>query len=572
LDKDLPSPLAPLSDEGAEDKKDDKDKKDGEDGEKKDDKDGKDGQDKPARVTIDFDGIDQRTLALPVPARNYTGLAAGKEGVVFLLESAPVGGYGPPASTLHKFELESRETEKVVDGVSGFFEVSRDGEAMLVRQGEGWSVLPTAAKPEPGKGALAVDAVEVYVDPKAEWRQMYDEVWRMQRDFFYDPGLHGLDLAAAKKRYEPYLEGIGHRSDLNALFNDMLGELSVGHLFINGGDAPEISRVKGGLLGADYEVANGRYRFERVYNGENWNPNLRAPLTQPGVNVKPGEYLLAVNGRELKATDNVYAFFEATAGKAIQLEVGPNADGKGSRTVTVVPVEDEYEIRNLAWVEGNRRKVDELSGGRLAYVYLPDTGEGGYTYFNRYFFAQVGKQGVVLDERFNGGGLAADYVIDYLRRSFLNYFSSREGEDFTTPVGAIFGPKVMIINESAGSGGDALPFYFRKEKIGPLVGTRTWGGLVGIYDYPRLIGGGGVTSPRVAFWAEKGWEVENIGVAPDIEVSFDPKLWRQGRDPQLEKAVQVALEQLEKNPLPKLKKPEYPNYHRGAKAAGSGNP
>lgn len=560
LDKDLPSPLAPLSDEGGEDEA--QDGKDGKEEEEKDDP-------EPARVSIDFDGIDQRTLALPLPARNYTGLAAGKEGVVFLLESAPVGGFGPPSAALHKFELESRKADKVMDGVRAPFEVSLDGESMLVRQGEGWSVLPTAAKPEPGKGALALDSVQVLVDPRAEWRQMYDEVWRMQRDFFYDPGLHGLDLAAAKKRYEPYLDGIGHRHDLNAVFNDMLGEITVGHLTVGGGDAPETSTVPGGLLGADYETANGRYRFARVYNGESWNPDLRAPLTQPGVNVKAGEYLLAVNGRQLKATDNVHAFLEATAGKAVRIEVGPNADGKGSRTVTVVPVEDEYGLRNLAWIEGNRRKVDEMSGGRLAYVYLPDTGEDGYQSFNRYFFAQVGKQGAVIDERYNGGGSAADYMVDYLRRSLLNYFSTREGEDFTTPVGAIFGPKVMIINESAGSGGDALPYYFRKEKIGPLIGTRTWGGLVGIYDYPSLIGGGRVTSPRVAFWAEKGWEVENAGVAPDIEVELDPKAWRQGRDPQLEKAVEVALDLLEKNPAPKLKKPEYPDYHKGTAAAGN---
>lgn len=569
LDKELPSPLAPLSDEAAETEEDEKDKKDKKDGEEGEEKDAKDEQEKPARVRIDFDGIDQRILALPVPARNYTGLAAGKEGVVFLVESAPVFRLGPPVATLHRFELESRETEKVMDGVRSPFQVSQDGEAMLVRQGESWSILPTADKPEPGKGKLALDDMEVLVDPKAEWRQMYREVWRIQRDFFYDPELHGLDLAAAMKRYEPYVASIGHRGDLNALFNDMLGELSVGHLYIGGGDAPEVPDVKVGLLGADYEIANGRYRFSRVYNGENWNPELQAPLTQPGVNVKAGEYLLSVNGRELKAADNIYAAFEATAGKALQIEVGPNADGKGSRAVTVVPVEDEYGLRNLAWIEGNRRKVDELSGGRLAYVYLPDTGEGGYTSFNRYFFAQVGKQGVVLDERYNGGGSVADYMIDYLRRSFLNYFSTREGEDFTTPVGAIFGPKVMIINESAGSGGDALPYYFRKEKLGPLVGTRTWGGLVGIYDYPNLIGGGRVTSPRVAFWAEKGWEVENVGVAPDIEVDLDPKSWRQGKDPQLEKAVEVALDLLKKNPPPQLKKPEYPNYHKRTVAAGA---
>ncbi len=570
LDKDLASPLAPLSDEAAEEEEEDKkDAKAEEDKEK----DAKDKEEKPARVTIDFDGLDQRILALPVPARNYTGLAAGKEGVVFFLESAPFGGSGPPAATLHKFELESRKTDKVLDGVTGgVLEVSEDGGSMLVRQGESWKVLPAAGSPEPGKGTLALTDMRVLVDPKAEWRQMYNEVLRMQRDFFYDPKLHGFDLAAGRKRYDPYLEGIGHRSDLNALMNDMLGEMTVGHLYIRGGDAPEAPSVKGGLLGADYEIAGGRYRFARVYNGENWNPELQAPLTQPGVNVKAGEYLLAVDGRELKATDNLYAMFEATAGKSVQIEVGPSADGKGSRTVAVVPVEDEFGLRNLTWIEGNRRKVDELSKGRLAYVYLPDTGGGGYTSFNRYFFAQVGKQGAVIDERFNGGGSAADYVIDYLRRSFLNNFSTREGEDFTTPVGAIFGPKVMIINEAAGSGGDALPYYFRKEKIGPLIGTRTWGGLVGIYDYPSLIGGGTVTSPRVAFWAENGWEVENAGVAPDIEVQLDPKAWRQGRDLQLEKAVEVALDLLAKNPPPQLKKPAYPNYHKGNAEAGGGNP
>jgi len=579
LDKELPSPLAPQSDEekGKEeekgkDGKDEKNKKD--EGESKDkskakDEDDKGEEDKPAPVKIDFDGIGQRILSLPIPPRNYTGLAVGKEGVVFVLESAPVVGFGFEGSILHRFDLESRKTEKILEGVQPPFAVSQDGEKMLVHQGPGWSIVPTAQAPKPGEGALALDGVEVLVDPRAEWRQMYREVWRMERDFFYDPGLHGVDLASAMKRYEPYLDGIGHRSDLNALFNEMLGELTVGHLFLGGGDAPEVAKVKGGLLGADYEIAGGRYRFARVFNGENWNPSLQAPLTQPGVNVKTGEYLLSVNGRELRAADNVYSFFEATAGKSVVLEVGPNADGKGSRKVTVVPVENEYELRNLAWIEDNRRKVDELSGGKLAYIYLPDTAEEGYTSFNRYFFAQLGKQGAVIDERFNGGGFTADYIIDYLRRPLLNYFSTREGEDFTTPVGSIFGPKVMIINEAAGSGGDALPWYFRKLEIGPLVGTRTWGGLVGIYDYPELIGGGFVTAPRAAFWSTDGtWDVENHGVAPDVEVELDPKAWRQGHDTQLEKAVQVALDLLAKNPPPaKPKRPEYPNYHKG-KAAG----
>ncbi len=561
LDKDLPSPLAPLSDEEKAAKKESKDDKD--------DKEGKDKDEGKKTVKIDFDGIGQRILALPIPARNYTGLTAGKEGSLFLLESAPVQGFGFEGSVLHRFDLESRKTEKLLEGVQPPFAVSHDGEKMLVHQGESWSVVPTATPagaPKPGEGALALDRMEVLVDPRAEWRQMYREVWRIERDFFYDPGLHGVDLASAMKRYEPFLEGVGHRTDLNAVFNEMLGELSVGHLFIGGGDAPEVPQIKGGLLGADYEIANGRYRFARVYNGENWNPGLQAPLTQPGVNVKAGEYLLSVDGRELRASDNVYSFFEATAGRSVILEVGPDPSGKGSRKVTVVPIEDENGLRFLDWVEGNRRKVDELSGGQLAYVYLPDTAEAGYASFNRYFFSQLGKPGLVIDERFNGGGYAADYVIDYLRRPLLNYVSTREGEDFTTPRGAIFGPKVMIINETAGSGGDALPWYFRKLGIGPLVGTRTWGGLVGIYDYPSLIGGGFVTAPRAAFWNTEGqWEVENHGVAPDVEVDLDPQVWREGgRDTQLEKAVQVALELLAKNPPPvKPKRPDYPNYHKG---------
>jgi tricorn protease len=280
--------------------------------------------------------------------------------------------------------------------------------------------------------------------------------------------------------------------------------------------------------------------------------------------VREGEYLLAVNGREVRSTDNLYQFFEATAGRSVLIKVGPNPDGAGSREVTVVPIDGEGALRNLAWIEGNRRKVEQMTGGRVAYVYLPDTAGGGYTNFNRYFFAQVDREGVILDERFNGGGTAADYMIDYMRRPLLNWMATREGEDIPVPTGAIYGPKAMIINEYAGSGGDALPWYFRKTGLGPLVGKKTWGGLVGIYDYPELIDGGFVTAPRVAFYGLGGeWEVENVGIAPDIEVEYDPKAWREGRDLQLEKAVEVVMDSLKKNPLPKYKKPAYPNYHNG---------
>ncbi len=551
LRKDLASPLAPESDE---EKSQEEKKPETPTAEKKD------------QTGIDFDNISQRIIALPIPPKNYVGLVAGKAGVIYLLEFPPgAGGQGPPAVTLHKFDLGPRKFETVTGGITGF-DISANGEKMLYAQGGRWFIVSTAAPVQPGAGAIKVEEMEIHIDPRAEWRQMYAEAWRIQRDFLYDPGHHGLDLKAAEARYRPFLDSVAHRADLNYLFVEMLGNVVMGHLFVGGGDVTRSKPVRGGLLGADFEIANGRYRFARIYNGENWNPQLRAPLTQPGVNVAAGEYLIAVKGRELRSTDNVYAFFEGTADKDVVIRVGPNADGIASREVTVVPIDSEAGLRNLAWIEGNRRRVDQLSGGRLAYVYLPDTGGAGFTNFNRYYFAQIDKEGAVIDERFNGGGSAADYIIDYMRRPLRNYWATREGEDFTTPIGSIYGPKAMVINEYAGSGGDLMPWLFRQAGIGPLVGKRTWGGLVGIYDYPPLIDGGMVTAPRVAFYSPQGeWEVENHGVAPDVEVEMDPALWRQGRDPQLEKAVEVVLDALKKNPLPKRRRPAYPNYYRNGK-------
>ncbi|MGB6885129.1 MAG: PDZ domain-containing protein, partial [Candidatus Acidiferrum sp.] len=404
---------------------------------------------------------------------------------------------------------------------------------------------------------------EVYTDPRAEWNQMYHEVWRIERDFFYDPNHHGLNIAAAERKYAPYLKGAGGRADVNHLFDEMLGELTVGHMFIGGGDVPQPNRVKGGLLGADYKVENGRYRFARVFNGENWNPELRAPLTQPGVDVKVGDYLLEVNGREVRPPADLYSFFEDTAGTQIKIKVGPNADGSDAREVTVVPLASEFELRNLAWEEDNRRKVDEMSGGKVAYVHVPDTATGGYLNFNRYYFAQVGKQAAVIDERYNHGGDIADYIIDSLKRPLRNCNITREGGEFCSPLAQIYGPKTMIINEMSGSGGDAFPWMFKQDKVGPLVGTRTWGGLVGIYGYPPLMDGGSVTAPRVAIFGLHGeWEVENHGIAPDIEVENDPASVAGGHDPQLERAVQVTLEALKEHPVVIPEHPPYPNYHQ----------
>ena len=417
-------------------------------------------------------------------------------------------------------------------------------------------------KPEDEK-ELQLDALEVYVQPKEEWAQMYREVWHIVRDFFYDPGYHGLDINAAEKFYASFLPNISSRTDLNYLFEEMLGELTAGHVFVDGGETPEIKKVKVGLLGADYKIENGRYRFARIYNGENWNPQLRAPLTQPGVNVSVGEYLLTVNGQTVDASKEIYSYFEGTAGKSTILQVGKDPDIKNSREVTVVPLESETNLRYLAWIEGNRRKVDELSGGRVAYVHLPDTYSGGYSNFNRYYFAQVGKEAAVIDERFNHGGDIADYVVDYLHRPVMSLMMTREGAQMASPFSSIYGPKAMIINEMSGSGGDAMPWYFRKAEIGPLIGKKTWGGLIGIYDYPELMDGGFITAPRIAIYGLNGeWEVENVGISPDIEVEDDPKKVREGHDPQLEKAVEVVLDLLQKNPLQKYKQPAYPNYNQ----------
>jgi tricorn protease len=334
-------------------------------------------------------------------------------------------------------------------------------------------------------------------------------------------------------------------------------------MFIGGGDIPEAPQVRGGLLGADYRVENGRYRFSRVFNGENWNPDLRAPLTQPGVDVNVGDYLLEVNGVDVRPPAEVFKFFENTAEKQIRIKVGPSPDGKNAREVTVVPVASEFALRNRTWEEDNRRKVDQLSGGKIAYVHVPDTNVGGYVNFNRFYFGQVGKQAAIIDERYNHGGQVADYIIDELARPLRNCAITREGEKFCSPLAQIYGPKTMIINEMSGSGGDALPWMFRQDKLGTLVGMRTWGGLVGIWNYPSLMDGGFVTAPRGAIYGLKGdWEVENRGIAPDIEVENDPASVAAGGDPQLEKAVQVTLEALRKNPVVIPDHPPYPNYHK----------
>lgn len=509
------------------------------------------------KVVIDAEGLDQRILALPgAPAGELDNLVATADGKLFYLETPP----GADNPTLRRYDLKERKDEAYLTGVQGY-DVSFDGKKVLyAAPNEVFGVADANGKATLGETKISLTGLDAYIDPRKEWKQMFDEVWRIERDYFYVPNLHGVDWPAMKKKYEVFLPHVAHRSDLNYLFAELMGEMVVGHNYVGGGDVPERKPAPVGLLGADYEVVNGFYRIKNVFSGENFNPDLRAPLTGPGVNVKAGEYLLAVNGRPLRGSDNVHGFFENTVGKQITLTVNGQPTETGARQVTVVPIANELNLRRMAWVEANRRRVDQLTGGRVAYVYLPNTGQGGYEFFNRYYFSQLDKEAVIIDERFNGGGFVADYILDLLNRPLLSYWAPREGKPFTSPGASIYGPKVMIVNEFAGSGGDALPAFFRQRGLGTIVGKRTWGGLVGISGYPPLMDGGSVTSPSFGIYSTDGkWVIENQGVAPDIEVEMYPNACQNGGDPQLEKAVEVILGELKKGSFKPLAIPAPPN-------------
>ena len=513
-------------------------------------------------TTIDFDGILQRIVALPLPGANYDSLQAGSEGELYV-SAGPVAQTepAPAGETVIKFVMAAHRGMPIEQGANSY-QISFDGKKMLVNKQRHWFIESTDAPAKPGEGQLVTDDLEVYTVPREEWAQMYRETWRIERDYFYDKHYGGLNLPQAEKRFAEFLPQLASRDDLTFLTKEMLSYLATGHMWVRGGTEPQMNNVDVGLLGADYTVENGRYKITRVYDGENWNPQLQAPLTQPGAEVRAGEYLLAVNGKPVRADQEIYRAFEETAGKQTFVTVGPHADGSDSRVVTVTPLANDRNLRNYAWIEDNRREVDRLSGGKLGYVYLPDTGYGGFTNFNRYFFAQVDKQGVVLDERWNHGGQVADYIIDMLSRKPMSITVPRDGKVAIDPPLAIYGPKVMIINQGAGSGGDAMPWYFRKANLGPLVGVRTWGGLVGIGGYPALMDGGTVMAPRIAIGGLHGkWEVEGEGIPPDIEVIQDPKLTREGRDPQLEAAVQTALKLLREHPPQHFTPPAYPEHH-----------
>ena len=528
-------------------------------------------------VSIDVDGLAQRTLTVPgIAQRPYRDVIAGPAGTVFWLETVPSTGTtepppGQPAAgaTLHRYVLKDRKAAQFATNVADYV-VSADGHKLLYRTPGQQSALflvdADKAIPAPQTGRLAVQ-LRANVDPRAEFKQIFDEGWRIQRDYLYVKNMHGSDWPKMKLMYGALLPYVNHRADLNYLLDMMGAEIAIGHSYVRGGDIPEVQPTTAGLLGADFTVENGRYRIARVYDAESWNPDLRAPLAAPGVDVRIGDYVLAINGAELRGGDNVYRLLDGTANKQTVLTVSAQPTfGAAARRVTVVPVPNEAGLRARAWVERNRRIVDSLSGGKLAYVHLPNTGQPGFASLNRYYFAQQDRQGAIVDERYNGGGSAADYIIDLLQRDFDGYFNNPVGErrPFTSPAAGLWGPKVMIINEMAGSGGDLMPYMFKYRHIGPLVGKRTWGGLVGTWDTPPFVDGGSMIAPRGGFFNRAGkWDVENVGASPDVDVENWPRDVIAGHDPQLERAVQEAMRMLREKPVERLtKEPPSPEWGR----------
>ncbi|HEY9043637.1 MAG TPA: PDZ domain-containing protein [Rheinheimera sp.] len=539
------SPLLPKTGDEPVKKADSKDKKDSKE---------KDADKTVKAVDIDLAGLQQRIIALPVAERNYDSLAVADDGALFYLEHPQPGSSNEPpgsdednSSTLYRFDFEEKEAEVVKQGIANY-NLSSDGKKLLLVS------MPNKlevgdAKTKPEAKAVSLAEVRSFIDPAQEWQQIFNDAWRMQKEYFYDANMHGIDWQAIYDKYQPLLKHVQRREDLNDVLVDMIAELQVGHNRIGGGDVHQEGSSKAGLLGADFTISNGKYQFKTVYQGDRWSPFLKAPLNVPGASAKAGDYLLAVNGKPLSSSDNVYALLDNTLGKQVVLTIADDARGKNQRNIVVEPVANERELRLWHWVEHNRKLVNEKTDGKVAYVYLPNTADGGFYFFNRMFFAQTDKPAVILDERKNGGGQAANYITEILGRQFLSGWKDRDGLVFTTPGGGIYGPKTMLIDQDAGSGGDFLPWAFKRLKLGKTIGTRTWGGLIGISANPPMIDGGFHVVPFFRFYTPDGeWRVENEGVAPDIEVELDPIAVNKGIDVQLERAITHTLNELKANP------------------------
>ena len=512
----------------------------------------------PLRVRIDVEGFEGRSVPVPVDAGHFSRLAFGADGAL-LYGRTPIRG-DDAKPTLHYLKLGGDETkEEELEKGTDDFRLSADGKHLLAIRRDGASLRPAT----PGGKATPVvtGGMQARIDPRAEWHQMLTDGWRIMRDFFYDPGMHGVDWPAVLEAYRPMIDDCVTAEDVGHVIRDMIGELNVGHANYWRERPWERPRSTTGLLGVDYARENGAYRIARIVRGGPWDLDVRGPLEAPGIDVEEGDYLLAVNGTPVDGGAAPWGAFEGTAGKPTTITVSekPVLDD-GARDVLIVPLADEGALRYRAWVEANRRVVEEATQGRVGYVHVPDTGRRGQNDLVRQLLGQRVKDALIVDERWNGGGQIPDRFVEMLDRPARNYWARRDGQDWAWPVHAHQGPKCMLMNGSSGSGGDAFPAYFRQSGLGPLIGRRTWGGLVGISGNPPLIDGSYVSVPTFAFYEVDGtWGIEGHGVDPDIEVIDDPARMADGSDVQLQAAIATMLEALATQAHVPPKRPRYPD-------------
>lgn len=509
-------------------------------------------------LVIDLEGFERRAIPLPIESGSFRGMAVNDKGHLLFLRGQPRGARGPTALKIFDVAAEAPE-EKVVAEKADGFQLTADGKKALVSEGGKWTIQDAAAgsKAEP----IVMAGMTAMIDPRAEWRQIVRDVWRIQRDFFYVENMHGVDWEGVWRAYEPMLADCVSRQDVAHVIREMISELNVGHAYYSGGDVEEEPRASVGMLGADFELADGAYRIQRIHEGAPWDSDARGPLSQPGVGVQVGDYLLAVNGVPVDVTKDPWAAFVGLAGKNVTITVSssPVIDEE-ARKIVVQPLASEMDLRYRGWIERNRKHVEERTAGKVGYIYVPDTGVGGQNDLVRQYFGQLSKQGLVIDERWNGGGQIPTRFIELLNRPITNYWARRDGYDWPWPPDAHQGPKVMLINGLAGSGGDAFPAYFRQAGLGKLVGMRTWGGLVGISGNPGLIDGASTTAPTFGYYEKDGtWGIEGHGVDPDIEVVDDPALMVEGGDPQLEAAIEWILGEIERSPYVPPRRPSPPD-------------
>jgi tricorn protease len=462
-------------------------------------------------------------------------------------------------SGIAKFDLSSRETTPIFSGTLSFITFNPARSKMAYMGPGGLGVVDLRPGVKAGDGAVDVSNVEALIDPRQEWKQMFWDAWRWERDNFYDPKMRGLDWQAVGDHYAAYLPYVAHRSDLTYVLGLMIGELGTSHTYTGGGDPGlRTAPIVTGQLGADYDVANGKVRIKRLYRGASFTEARRGPLGDPGVNIKEGDYLIAIDGIPVEPNVNPDSLLVDKADKYVTLTVNSSPTDTGARKVRVRPIPDETQLRYEEWAEANRKMVQKLSGGRIGYVHVPNTAYEGAIELVKGYYANVDKDALIVDERFNGGGFIPTAFIDLLSRQYETYFRGRHGADMGFPIRSINGPKAMLINSYAGSGGDMFPYLFRRQKLGPLIGTRTWGGLVGYNEQYALADGGYVTAPEAAFYEPRTgeWIAENKGIDPDMEVDARPDMISAGEDPQLETAINYLLKQLKEHPIPKVKRPE----------------